>query len=289
MMPPQSAGTETVPGLDDRELVELARLALVDPADRGGEDEQLLDQLAGRMPGGLPRQAWDRQPDPNFARTVADHFDRQPLRHDDPGLDAAYAVLAAEALRQFRALRAAGIEVLPRRGTGQPHQSSADLRNLLRRTGKLHVLLSRDGHGPPGSPARRHPMLAPAGVEADGEPLTHNDVLRAVHDVFGHVLLEYPMGPAGEFAAARCHLAMLPPAAHGVLFTEQVSQACWFFYGAHLRTASGRLPRRGEPGWLPPQQRPYPAQKVFPCPPSLLQRFVRGEDTRPPAVTRRAR
>lgn len=38
---------------------------------------------------------------------------------------------------------------------------------------------------------------------------------------------------------------------------------CWFFYSAHLRTECGRLLARGEPGWVPPAERPYPEQKVF--------------------------
>jgi hypothetical protein len=81
------------------------------------------------------------------------------------------------------------------------------------------------------------------------------------------------MGPAGEFRAARCHMAMYSAPAHPVLFTEQISQICWFFYGPHLADPSGRLPRRGEPGWIPPRRRPYPEQKVFACPPGYVDRF----------------
>jgi len=58
-----------------------------------------------------------------------------------------------------------------------------------------------------------------------------------------------------------------------VLFSEQISQICWFFYGPHLRTASGRLPERDEPGWVPPGERPYAEQKVFTCPPEFVARF----------------
>lgn len=209
---------------------------------------------------------------PEFGMEIADHFERQPMFALDAGLLRRYRLFQAETMRQYEAIAAAGIRVLPWLRPGQPYSGSQQLSESVRRTGRLHVFLTRDGHGPGSSPPG-HPMLAPSGVRVSGVNLCHNDIFRAVHDVFGHVMFGNSMGPAGELRAAYGHLAMYPPDAHPVLFCEHVSQICWFFYGAHLRDESGRVPERGAPGWIPPGQRPYPPQKVFACPPELLDRF----------------
>jgi hypothetical protein len=211
--------------------------------------------------------------DPAFCREVADHFERAPRRRRDRELHRRYALLQAESLRQYEAIGEAGIEVLPWLEGGQPYRDSAHLRESVRRTGRLYVFLTSAGHGP-GTGAPGHPMTAPSGVRVSHVDLCHNDIFRAVHDVFGHVMFGNGMGPEGEFRAAYAHMAMYPDDAHPVLFTEQVSQICWFFYGPHLRDAAGRIPVRGAPGWVPPGRRPYPQQKVFACPPAFLARFM---------------
>jgi hypothetical protein len=99
-------------------------------------------------------------------------------------------------------------------------------------------------------------------------------VLRVVHDVFGHVVLGNSFGPRGEFLATYGHPHLCSPDVLPVLFTEQVGQICWFYYGPHLLDGSGRLPAPGEPGYLPPAQRPYPVQKVFTFPRRFLDRFT---------------
>ncbi|MEU4642905.1 crotonobetainyl-CoA--carnitine CoA-transferase [Micromonospora sp. NPDC023814] len=244
-------------------LLALAQSYVDDAAARG--------ELPRRDLGGLPGTRV--RVDPEFCRTVALHFDRAPRRDLGPDLAARYRRFTEENLRHFALLARAGIRVEPWRGPGQPYRGAADLVDRLARTGVLHVYLTRDGHGPDG-PAPDHPLCAPSGVTVGGVPLLHNDIFRAVHDVFGHVMLGASMGVAGEFLAAYGHMAMYSPEVHPVVFTEQVSQICWFFHGPHLADRAGRWPRRGEPGWIPPSERPYPEQKLFPCPPGFLDRFT---------------
>lgn len=210
--------------------------------------------------------------DERFCRTVARHYDRAPLRVDGPELREGYAWLKRESLRQYHHLCDAGLRIEPWRGPGQPYHGSRELLAGLSATGVLYVYLTSTGHGPDGSP-QGHPLAEPSGVWAGGVEFAYNDIFRAVHDLFGHALHAASMGPAGELCAAYRHMMMYPAAAHPVLFTEQVAQICWFFFGPHLVDRYGRLPRRGEPGWMAPDRRPYPQQKVFPSPPAFVARF----------------
>ncbi|WP_253774887.1 crotonobetainyl-CoA--carnitine CoA-transferase [Goodfellowiella coeruleoviolacea] len=210
--------------------------------------------------------------DERFCLEHADLFDRAPaLAWDDETADR-YELFKQENLAQYRAIRAAGLEVRPWSDEGQPYRDSRDLARRVRESGVLHVFLTAAGHGP-GRPTGFHPLRTPSGVVEHGVELTHNDVFRVVHDVFGHVMHGHSFGPRGEFRAVRTHLAMYPARVHPVLLTEQVGQICWFFYGPHLRVA-GRVPARGEPGYTPPEQRPYPEQKVFPLPAHHVARFL---------------
>jgi len=211
--------------------------------------------------------------DEQFCREVAEHFARQPPLTADPELLRRYAVLRKESLRQYEAIVEAGIRVQPWLHPGQPYRDSRHLCMSVRETGRLFVFLTRNGHGPRPS-SGFHPMRGPSGVRVDGVELAHNDLFRAVHDIFGHVMFGHGMGPTGEFRATYCHLAMYSDEVHAVLFSEQISQICWFFFGPHLRTPGGELPGRGAPGWLPPAERPYAEQKVFACPSAFLERFT---------------
>jgi len=99
-----------------------------------------------------------------------------------------------------------------------------------------------------------------------------------VHDLFGHVLHRAPFSPGGEFLATYGHLQICSPEVLPVLFAEHVAQICWFYFGPHLRDRHGRLPRRGEPGYVPPEKRPYPEQKVVAFPDHMLNRFTTCEE-----------
>jgi len=213
-------------------------------------------------------------PDETFCCEVADRFESAPAHAYDDELARRYDRMKAENLRQYEAILDAGIRVEPWLRRGQPYRDAGAMARSVRKTRTIHVFLTRDGHGP-GRGRGPHPLREPSGVTASAVPLTHNDLFRVTHDVFGHVMLGNSFGPAGELRAAYCHMTLFSELARPVLFTENVAQTCWFFFGSHLRDEAGRLRRPGDPGYLPPRRRPYPEQKIFAFEPSYLDEFRR--------------
>jgi hypothetical protein len=211
--------------------------------------------------------------DSGYCREVAEYYDRAPKLAMDASLHQRYERLKQENTRQYRALLDAGLRVVPWLRPGRPYRCSADLIEKTRTTGTLYVQLTRDAHGPAPDPDY-HPLREPAGVTCGGVQLCHNDILRVVHDIVGHVLLGNSSDPRAELLATYGHLQLYPPDLLPVLYTEQVGQICWFYFGPHLLDRAGRLPARGDPGYLPPRHRPYPVQKFFSFPRPYLDRFL---------------
>ncbi|MBF6129684.1 crotonobetainyl-CoA--carnitine CoA-transferase [Nocardia brasiliensis] len=192
--------------------------------------------------------------DEDYCRRVAAYFDQAPRLAYDPPLARRYDRFKRENLQQYAVVADAGIAVRPWPAPGQPYRSSAELRASVRTRGELYVYLTSAGHGP-GPDKEFHPLLEPSGIVVEGVELCHNDVFRVVHDVFGHVMSGHGFSARGEFGAAFCHMGMYSASVHPVLFTEQVAQICWYFFGPYA------------------DERRYPPQKVFQFPRRYLTEF----------------
>lgn len=200
-----------------------------------------------------------RRWDEDFCRRVAAFYHRSPATAYDARLSRLYDRFKWETMQQYQAIVDAGIRVAPWAHPGQPYAGSADLREAVLSTGTVFVYLTSEGHGSDGSSPHYHPLREDSGVVVDGVRLAHNDVFRAVHDIFGHVMYGNSFSARGEFKATYCHMRMYSEDVHPVLFTEQVAQICWYYFGPHLS--------RGEP-------RRYPDQKVFEFPRPFLDEFA---------------
>lgn len=198
-------------------------------------------------------ERWGRRIADRYAAEAADRFPR--------ALHASYAALRTETREQFALLTAAGLEVRPWTGPGQPYRDSAELRESVNRTGLLHVQLTARRHGA-GTATVGHPMTGRSGVRVAGTDLLDNDLLRVVHDAVGHVAGGVGFGWRDELEAAALHRGTYSALAWPALFSEHVAQVCWFFHGPHLRAPDGRTRRPGQPGYLRPRHRPYPPQKT---------------------------
>ena len=90
-----------------------------------------------------------------------------------------------------------------------------------------------------------HPFLSEVHPETG---VIGNEMLRAVHDIFGHAAEGYGFGARGEENAWIHHSMMFSPLAQKALTTETRGQNSWVNFGPHKD--------------LPVTERPYADQKV---------------------------
>jgi hypothetical protein len=212
--------------------------------------------------------------DDGFAARVAQRLEDSASEPEHARVREAYRALCTETRIQFDAMVAAGVAVRPWREKGQPYAGTTDLLRGLEDTGTLYVYLTESGYGADAERDERNPMLAPSGIEVDGCRFVHNDLLRAVHDFFGHSMFGDSFSLRGELRAGYTHFQMYPPAAHPALFNELVAQICWFYAGPHLETPDGVIPRAAQPGFVPPRSRPFPPQKVLAFPDAYVANYL---------------
>jgi hypothetical protein len=79
----------------------------------------------------------------------------------------------------------------------------------------------------------RNPLLAPTDIKVNGKTLLANDVFRAVHDYFGHVMNGVGFRADGEENAWRSHAAMYSDEARKAMTTETRGQNSWLNWGPH--------------------------------------------------------
>lgn len=154
----------------------------------------------------------------------------------------AYYQLAAELVEQWQYLKDAGYVVEGWAEDGQPYQDSAEMRADVRDNKHLYIFTG-------GEP---HPFLDSHLVDG----FTGNEVLRAVHDFFGHAAEGYGFGSRGEENAWIHHSQMFSKTAQRALTTETRGQNAWVNFGPQNFTTEGE--------YAPPPaaDRPYADQKV---------------------------
>jgi hypothetical protein len=72
--------------------------------------------------------------------------------------------------------------------------------------------------------------------------LTYNDMLRAIHDLFGHAQGGFDFGPRGEENAYREHRKMFSDKALPALTTETRGQNSWVNYGPYKDIPAAERP-----------------------------------------------
>jgi len=217
-----------------------------------------------------PHTVYDEAPEARL-KEIADYFQNVAKHQPDaPDVLRSYRAMADETIEQYRAMIAAGIKPEPYKGKGEPYASSEEMMRDVRENKHLYFLRTDNAFGQ-GTQDIANPLLEKSGLKIGDFELLVNDVFRVVHDYFGHTQQGLQFGPRGEFNAWKSHSRMYSEGAQGAVAAETLAQNAWVNFGAHLRRADGSIPKKGEEGYVPPQERPFGEQKNFLVPQELMQ------------------
>lgn len=213
---------------------------------------------------------------------VAKLYDALP--EDDssnPEVVQAYENLTTEVLEQHKAMLGSGLKI--ELVEENPYKSSKEMVEDVKR-GNLKVQRTDAqtfGSSPDVFQKSNHPMLKDSGfTDINGKPLLVNDVFRGVHDYIAHAAFGSTFGPLGEEAAWKAHLATIKdPLARRALTTETRGQNSWVNYRDEM-IRDGQPTKKGDPGYVAPQDRPFAVQKF-----ALLPEEALEEAGAAPAVT----
>jgi hypothetical protein len=217
-----------------------------------------------------PHTTYDQVPE-DLLKEIADYF-QNVAKHEpeSPEVLRAYQAMADETIEQYKAMIDAGIEPEPYNGVGEPYASSEEMMRDVRDNKHLYFLRTDSAFGQ-GTQDTSNPLLKKSGLKIGDFELLVNDVFRIVHDYFGHTQQGLQFGPRGEFNAWKSHSRMYSDAAQGAVAAETLAQNAWVNFGQHLRRDDGSIPKKGDPDYVPPQDRPFGEQKNFLVPPELMQ------------------
>jgi len=184
------------------------------------------------------------------SKEIADAYNNMQHNPNDPKVKAAYDSMKADIDKQWDyATQNMGIKFDPSKEN--PYANSQEMVNDVKNN---HHLSFYQGGDMPSD----HPL-----AQVDPKTgLTYNDKLRAIHDLFGHAMEGYQFGPRGEENAWISHAQMFSPESLPAVTTETKGQNSWVNAGPHLRDANGNIIQPGQPGYIPPPQRPFAEQKA---------------------------
>lgn len=171
--------------------------------------------------------------DPERAKRIAEEYENAEHNPNDPAVQASYNAMINETKAQYDHLKQNGyqFEFYP---PGQdpypqgPRQAIED----LRQNKHMYVFPTLSGFGGD-EDTSNHPLLADSGERWNGQPVTHNDIFRAVHDAFGHGKEGVGFRWDGEENAWRQHSAMYSPLARPAMTAETRGQNSWVNFGPH--------------------------------------------------------
>jgi hypothetical protein len=178
--------------------------------------------------------------DPKRASRIAAAYDEMKDNASDPLTKASYAAMIKETMAQYHAAKNAGFkaEFWNPDAEEDPYKASPRLATEdVRNNHHMWVYPTRSGYGSDGpitaKELEENPLLQNSGETWNGQPVTVNDIFRAVHDYFGHAKEGVGFRGDGEENAWRSHAAMYSPLARMAMTSETRGQNSWLNYGVH--------------------------------------------------------
>lgn len=183
-----------------------------------------------------PKEGHYVRVNPERATIIASFYDVLEVdRSYDPVVRGAYKELELELFHQWYAITDRGYVLEAWTHDGQPYANSREMRDDVRENKHLYFFTGGE----------EHPLL---NCRWSSTGFTSNEMLRAVHDIFGHATEGYGFGARGEENAWIHHSMMFTKEAQRALTTETRGQNSWVNFGPYSH--------------LPVTERPYADQKV---------------------------
>jgi hypothetical protein len=199
---------------------------------------------------------------------IADAYEAMQNNPNDTEVKQAYDAFKRETKEQFEHFQSLGFKFIPQK-EGQAYETSKEMADDVADNKTLKFLPTENEFGT-GDVSLDHPLLEKTGIVIDGYELSFNDMFRAVHDIAGHAAHGFQFGPLGQTNAYLGHAKTYSPLAQRALFSETMGQNSYNNFGSHLRNEDGKIPKKGEVGFVPLSMRPYAPQKAGLLPVELM-------------------
>jgi hypothetical protein len=178
--------------------------------------------------------------DPKRASRIAAAYDEMKDNASDPLTKSSYDAMIKETMAQYHAAKNAGFkaEFWNPETDEDPYKASPRLATEdVRNNHHMWVYPTRSGYGSDGPITAKelaeNPLLQDSGETWNGQPVTVNDIFRAVHDYYGHAKEGVGFRGDGEENAWRSHASMYSPLARMAMTSETRGQNSWLNYGVH--------------------------------------------------------
>lgn len=199
---------------------------------------------------------------------IADAYEAMQSNPNDTEVKQAYDAFKQETKEQFEHFQSLGFKFMPQK-EGQAYDTSKEMADDVS-DNKTLKFSPTENEFETGDASVDHPLLEKTGVVIDGYELSFNDMFRAVHDMAGHAANGFQFGPLGQTNAYLGHAKTYSPLAQRALFSETMGQNSYNNFGSHLRNEDGKIPKKGEAGFVPLSMRPYAPQKAGLLPVELM-------------------
>ena len=223
-----------------------------------------LLSVAKRYVQNVIKQVWLDDPrqrafDPTLLQHLANIQDDAKDDWSNPKVAASYNSFIAELELQFLALVAAGF-TFTSTSNPWPYKSSREMIQSVKASKHLVYFASEP------IDSFHYLYFESPFTDSSGRPMLYNDILRVVHDMFGHVLHGYSFSAEGEYNAWQAHRATLKPSSYLALACETLYQNAFVNFGPHMQDENGNLLTKEDSRYLLPPDRPYAEQKQFLAP-----------------------
>lgn len=222
-----------------------------------------IHKIATKLRGSRPAPRLVLSVSVDDAKRIADAYEEMKHDPNNPEVKRGFEELVTEIKKQADALLAEGYTFeLTTKGEGYGSNSEKTFKDV-KENKRILVESSEESFGTDRKFDKDNIGLMDSGYkDVNGRPLTNVELIRGVHDLFGHSEYGNGFGAIGEENAWRIHMSMFSPLAQKALTATTRGQNSWVNFGKHMRNADGSIKKKGDEGYMDAASRPFAEQKI---------------------------